>query len=74
MQTRVLDLSKCLDKFTEEELLDDMVCPKCKEDHCLKYIIAQVNCIAFSNIYTQENSYYLEASVTFADTIEAISI
>mmetsp|Transcript_1829 Transcript_1829/g.2892 ORF Transcript_1829/g.2892 Transcript_1829/m.2892 type:complete len:1659 (+) Transcript_1829:173-5149(+) len=35
-QTRELPLDKCLKKFTEEEPLDDMVCPKCHDDGCLR--------------------------------------
>lgn len=36
-QNKVLPLSKCLQKFTEEEVLDDMVCPSCKNsDGCLR--------------------------------------
>jgi len=36
-QNKALPLSKCLQKFTEEEVLDDMVCPSCKHsDGCLR--------------------------------------
>jgi hypothetical protein len=35
-QSKELPLEKCLQKFTEEEPLDDMVCPKCRDDKCLK--------------------------------------
>ena len=36
-QSLALPLSKCLQKFTEEEALDDMVCPLCKSsDGCLR--------------------------------------
>jgi ubiquitin C-terminal hydrolase len=36
MQTRELPLDKCLQKFTEEEPLDDTICPKCHEDGVLR--------------------------------------
>ena len=36
-QSQALPLQKCLQKFTEEEVLDDMVCPTCKHsDGCLR--------------------------------------
>ena len=31
-----LPLERCLDKFTEEEPLDGIVCPKCKSDNGMR--------------------------------------
>lgn len=38
-QTSVVPFQKCLEKFTEEEKIDGIVCPKCKKDDSMKKAI-----------------------------------